>query len=61
MVQESLRRHVTSSILPMIPPSQEIRNITPLLSVQMARYRWGPEPYSCRLVFHRHVGPMQFD
>eukprot|EP00959_Pyramimonas_sp_CCMP1952_P065419 1365753-Pyramimonas_sp.AAC.1 len=61
MVQESLRGHVTSSKLPMILPSQEIRNMTLLLSVQTARYRWGPEPYSCRLVFHHHIGRTQSD
>eukprot|EP00959_Pyramimonas_sp_CCMP1952_P114059 2385247-Pyramimonas_sp.AAC.1 len=59
MVQESLRGHVASSILPMIPPSQETRNIALLPSVQMAWCRWGPEPYSCRPVFRHRFGPMQ--
>eukprot|EP00959_Pyramimonas_sp_CCMP1952_P173899 3633609-Pyramimonas_sp.AAC.1 len=27
----------------------------------MAWCRWGPEPYSYRLVFHHHIGPTRSD
>eukprot|EP00959_Pyramimonas_sp_CCMP1952_P284529 5948091-Pyramimonas_sp.AAC.1 len=61
MVQESLSGHVASSILPMILPPQGIRSIMPSLSVRTVLCRWGPELCSCRLVFHRHIGPTRSD